>query len=235
MEITLTAQDGKAIATSQQVAKTFRREHRSILRAIDALKDSLNAAGADGRSFTEHNFVLSEYTDATGRTLPAYNMTRDGFTMLAMGFTGAQATKFKLAYIDAFNRMEEQLRTTNLPGEPIKPFRLVDTFAERVVERPGRLVAEFFRAADEAMERGEAYMLPAQIYGADRPGKEFFGWYSDDYLYFTVYALRLFTKIMGKGDPRSIFAARGMITGYGYFEDMNGSLVVPVRRDIGGA
>lgn len=59
--------------------------------------------------FTEHNFVLSEYTDASGRKLPCYQITRDGFAFLAMGFTGKRAARFKEAYINAFNLMEKSL------------------------------------------------------------------------------------------------------------------------------
>ncbi|MGS0948380.1 Rha family transcriptional regulator, partial [Escherichia coli] len=59
--------------------------------------------------FTEHNFVLSEYTDASGRKLPCYQITRDGFAFLAMGFTGKRAARFKEAYINAFNQMEKLL------------------------------------------------------------------------------------------------------------------------------
>ena len=52
---------------------------------------------------------MSDFTDSTGRTLPAYRITRDGFTLLAMGFTGKEAQRWKVAYIDAFNRMEAEL------------------------------------------------------------------------------------------------------------------------------
>ena len=66
--------------------------------------------------FTKLNFQPSEYTDPTGRKLPMYQLTRDGFTLLAMGFTGARAMKFKLAYIEAFNRMEAELTGKALPA-----------------------------------------------------------------------------------------------------------------------
>ncbi|MCV4808796.1 Rha family transcriptional regulator, partial [Escherichia coli] len=59
--------------------------------------------------FTEHNFVLSEYPDASGRNLLCYQITRDGFAFLAMGFTGKRAAQFKEAYINAFNLMEKSL------------------------------------------------------------------------------------------------------------------------------
>ncbi|MGK5615600.1 Rha family transcriptional regulator, partial [Proteus mirabilis] len=57
----------------------------------------------------QRNFSLSEYIDSTGRKLPLYEMTKDGFVFLVMGFTGKKAAQFKEAYIAAFNRMEAEL------------------------------------------------------------------------------------------------------------------------------
>ena len=94
--------NGQITTTSLQVAEHFGRQHKAVLRAIANLECS--------PEFAKRNFAPSDYIDNTGRKLPAYSITRDGFTLLAMGFTGKQALQFKLAYIDAFNRMEEQLR-----------------------------------------------------------------------------------------------------------------------------
>ena len=94
--------DGTPTVSSLDVARHFGKRHERVLDAARTLIAELPDAA-------QHNFVLSEYRDATGRALPSYRMTRDGFTLLAMGFTGPQALKFKLAYIDAFNRMEAEL------------------------------------------------------------------------------------------------------------------------------
>ncbi len=94
--------DSRATTTSLKVAEIFEKEHSKVLRSIRELECSEN--------FTEANFGLSEYTDSTGRKLPMYNITRDGFTLLAMGFTGEKAMKFKIAYIEAFNAMEKALK-----------------------------------------------------------------------------------------------------------------------------
>lgn len=59
--------------------------------------------------FTAHNFVVSNYLDETGRSLPMYIIYRDGFMLLVMGYTGKKALAIKLAYIEAFNAMEEEL------------------------------------------------------------------------------------------------------------------------------
>lgn len=62
------------------------------------------------KEFSEQNFKLSKYTDSTGRRLPCYHLTRDGFVMLVMGYTGEKAMRFNEAYIKRFNEMEQQIR-----------------------------------------------------------------------------------------------------------------------------
>lgn len=96
--------DGIPTTTSLKVAETFGKRHDVVIRGI---RDLQNKCPED---FTDHNFVASEYADNTGRKLPMYLLTRDGLTLLVMGYTGKEAMKFKLAYIDAFNDMERQLK-----------------------------------------------------------------------------------------------------------------------------
>ncbi|MGK5020763.1 Rha family transcriptional regulator [Janthinobacterium sp. LB2P10] len=93
---------GKIATTSNVIAATFGKLHKVVLRAIKSLECSAE--------FTGRNFVPSEYFDSTGRKLPSYIVTKDGFSMLAMGFTGKEATKWKEAYINAFNLMDSELR-----------------------------------------------------------------------------------------------------------------------------
>lgn len=94
--------DQQAVTTSLQVAKNFEKLHKNVLRDIDALKrDVLNF---------EQMFVESTELDSYRRDRRIYYMNRDGFSLLAMGFTGKKALQFKLKYIDAFNRMEKQLQ-----------------------------------------------------------------------------------------------------------------------------
>lgn len=97
-----------ARANSLQVAEYFGKRHDRVLRAIANLTDPKNGVS---KEFAERNFALSKYTDSTGRKLPCYAMTRDGFTLLAMGFTGKRALQFKEAYIKRFNEMEKFIRT----------------------------------------------------------------------------------------------------------------------------
>lgn len=92
--------NGEVFANSRDVAAYFGKEHRNILRDIEKLI-------GEGVLKFEH----TPYIDPqNGQTYKSYNMDRDGFTLLAMGFTGKKALKFKLAYINQFNAMEAELR-----------------------------------------------------------------------------------------------------------------------------
>lgn len=94
--------DRQAVTTSLQVAKNFEKRHDNVLRDIENLhKDVLNF---------EEMFIESTELDSYGRDRRIYYMNRDGFSLLAMGFTGKKALQFKLKYIDAFNQMEKQLQ-----------------------------------------------------------------------------------------------------------------------------
>lgn len=98
----VTVIDGRAVTTSMKIAEIFGKQHKHVLDSIRKLEAP--------KEFTEPNFRLSEFTDSTGRKLPMYQITRDGFTLLAMGFTGKKAMQFKVAYIEAFNAMEAELK-----------------------------------------------------------------------------------------------------------------------------
>ena len=101
--------NGTIKTTSLKVAEHFGKRHDRVLRAINNLECS--------PEFTESNFGVSEYKDASGKSNPYYEMTKDGFTFLAMGFTGKEAAKWKEAYINAFNKMAEQLSSNPLQLE----------------------------------------------------------------------------------------------------------------------
>jgi len=83
------------------VAETFGKEHKNVLRDIDNLGCS--------EEFNRLNFEPISYTDSMNRQQKSYVMTRDGFTLLVMGYTGELAMKFKEAYIRQFNAMESAL------------------------------------------------------------------------------------------------------------------------------
>ncbi|MBW8384111.1 MAG: Rha family transcriptional regulator, partial [Youngiibacter sp.] len=93
---------------SLYIAEFFEKEHFHVLRDIARITDSRSGLSDE---FTESNFELTYYKDKTGRKLPCYMMTRDGFTMLVMGYTGQKAMRFKELYIRRFNEMEQFIKT----------------------------------------------------------------------------------------------------------------------------
>ncbi|MGK5712923.1 Rha family transcriptional regulator, partial [Proteus mirabilis] len=97
----VTIQNGKAITTTQDVANFFHKQHKDVLKKISTLECSIE--------FNQRNFSLVDYIDAKGEKRPMYEMTKDGFVFLVMGFTGKKAAQFKEAYIAEFNRMEAEL------------------------------------------------------------------------------------------------------------------------------
>lgn len=97
-----------------QIADAFGKLHNEVLKSIRALECS--------ELFRAGNFTLSCYTRKNGnvtKSYPMYYLTRDGFTFLAMGFTGKIAARFKEAYINAFNEMENKLRGITVKEEEI--------------------------------------------------------------------------------------------------------------------
>lgn len=98
-------ENGQPVTTSLKVAEYFGKEHKNVTRDI---RDKILPYVSE--NFNALNFELVSYTDAKGEERPMYILTRDGFTMVAMGYTGAKAMKFKEDYITAFNRMEDALR-----------------------------------------------------------------------------------------------------------------------------
>ncbi len=98
------AKDGAIKADSRDIAKAFGKQHKDVLRAIGKLIEQ-------EPDLTPAQFCAGVYTlpATAGQEHRRFEMDRDGFALLAMGFTGAKALKWKLAYIDAFNRMEQAL------------------------------------------------------------------------------------------------------------------------------
>lgn len=90
-------------ANSLLVAEMFEKNHKEVLRDVTNLYCS--------DEFRGRNFALSSYKSEQNKKLPCYDMTRDGFTFLAMGYRGKKAAQFKEAYIKRFNEMERYIET----------------------------------------------------------------------------------------------------------------------------
>ena len=106
-------ENNRPVVSSRKVAEIFEKEHRRVLQDIREL--------SCGDDFRLHNFVQSSYINSQDKEQPEYLMTRDGFTLLAMGFTGTKAMQWKIKYIEAFNKMEAELNN---------PFQIPKTLPE---------------------------------------------------------------------------------------------------------
>jgi len=93
--------DDEALTSSRHVAEVFGKEHKNVLRDIDNLLKVL-----DSSNLSSPPFRASMVPDGSGIARRTYEMTRDGFALLAMGFTGEKAIRFKVAFLAAFNAME---------------------------------------------------------------------------------------------------------------------------------
>lgn len=114
--------DGKAVTTSLKIAEVFGKQHKNVIDAIRRLDIP--------SEFNQLNFKPVEYTDAKGERRPMYLVTRDGFTLLAMGFTGKAAMQFKVAYIEAFNAMERTIKESAATGLPTPEVMMSTLYTE---------------------------------------------------------------------------------------------------------
>lgn len=110
--------------SSRQIAEDFEKSHREVIYTIEGrTSDTERNSGTEiknkgiipmliqgGNPHVEHYFITSEYVGENGRKYKEYLITRDGFSLLAMGFSGEKALKWKLKYIEAFNAMEAELK-----------------------------------------------------------------------------------------------------------------------------
>lgn len=128
-DIILSTRNGEPVASSRQIAESFEKNHRDVLRAVDGLKE-------DVRNFAQM-FFETEAPDSYGRPQRTYLMNRDGFSLLVMGFTGKAALEWKLKYIQAFNEMEKKLSTPQMPklSKELQALFLLDDRTQRQEQR----------------------------------------------------------------------------------------------------
>ena len=103
-DLVFRGQNDQVLTTSLKVAEVFEKEHKHVLDAVRKLFTAENSA-------VKQMFQESTYLNERNQSQPMFVMNRDGFTLLAMGFNGKKALDFKIAYIDAFNAMEAELKS----------------------------------------------------------------------------------------------------------------------------
>lgn len=154
--------NGVPSTTSLKVADVFHKRHADVIRSISGILSQVPEI------FGKRNFALNEYTqkNAIGeKRLPMYTMTRDGFTLLVMGYTGKEAMRFKLEYIEAFNAMERELMKASSHLSPdlrAELKALVDAKLSMVPEDvQGKARAELWTRFDRYFKIAEYAQLPA--------------------------------------------------------------------------
>ncbi|EPC30449.1 Phage antirepressor protein [Lacticaseibacillus paracasei subsp. paracasei Lpp22] len=166
----------QAVTSSNRVANVFGKEHRNVLATIGGLLKNQH---------TQHMFTKSTYVnEQNGQSYPMYYMNRDGFTLLAMGFTGKKALQFKIQYIQAFNSMETQIRTGYaIPGSYAEALKLAANQAEKIeqqkqtiaIQAPKALFADAVATSHTTILVGDLAKVIKQN-GVDIGAKRLFAW-----------------------------------------------------------
>ena len=102
-DLVFLGQDGRLVTTSLKVAEVFGKVHAKVMRDIEKLDCS--------NEFTIANFGKRTFKTEQGNEYPMYEITKDGFVFLVMGYTGKKAAEFKEAYIKKFNEMQAELNS----------------------------------------------------------------------------------------------------------------------------
>lgn len=128
--INIEKHDGKLVVTSRQIAEDFEKDHRVVVRAIENKDESLTAQNCS----VENLFIPTTF-DHNGNEYKEYLLTRDGFTFIVMGFTGAKADIWKLKYIEAFNKMEQSLKEMPRLSKELQAIIMLDQKTQHVEKR----------------------------------------------------------------------------------------------------
>lgn len=169
--------NNQVVVSSRDVAENFGKQHKNVLRAIDDLVAQNSAT---------QNMFNEQVREYHGQDFRYYYMNRDGFSLLVMGFTGAEAIEWKLKYIEAFNSMEKKLKNPlalpnfSNPAEAARAW--ADEFekrkqAEQLIEaqKPKVIFAEAVSASKTSILVGELAKI-LQGNGIPIGQRRFFQW-----------------------------------------------------------
>ena len=145
-ELVFKGNDGQALTNSLLVANKFEKKHSHVLDAIRKILTTTE------NSAVLEMFAESQYVNEQNKEQPMFIMNRDGFTLLAMGFTGRQAMQFKIEYIGEFNRMEKEIKDgIKMLNKPTTPAQMFALQAQINLDNENRL-----NALEKKMETLEA-------------------------------------------------------------------------------
>ena len=158
--IQLENKNGVAVVSSRVVAQDFSKRHKNVLESIDNIIKELSTAEKSAL------FIESQYKASNGKMNKEYLLTRDGFSLLVMGFTGKEALQWKLQYIEAFNKMEEQIKnqmnnTSNVPQLTQEKQLILELFDKR--NNPAEFVLAVGNYGDYKFEEGGRFICNESI------------------------------------------------------------------------
>ena len=134
--------NNETTTTSLKIAEFFGKRHDDVLKKIKSLDCS--------PEFNHRNFAGVEYLDAKGESRPMYNITKDGFVFLTMGFTGSKASKFKEAYINKFNQMEKTLKESQIQPVSQEPITI-----DKVLALNNQIILQFQQKLEDKQKELE--------------------------------------------------------------------------------
>lgn len=145
-DLVFQSQTNQLVTNSFIVSKCFGKLHKNVIQKIESLECSSKFASANFSAHTENIRA-----GAVNRDLKCYQMTKDGFMFLVMGFTGKKAAQIKEAYINAFNEMERQLTKRTVLPSPANPIDHLNFMHQRwlVVVEKGKITHKRPFADDE--------------------------------------------------------------------------------------
>lgn len=160
--VQLQVRDGIPVVGSREVAERFGKRHKNVIQTVENLMAENSAV--------KNTMILSSYVSERGREEKEYLLTRDGFSLLVMGFTGKEALEWKLKYIDAFNKMEVALTNQNMKVLPSNYKEALVQLLEQVEENE-QLVAENQKLLPKATYHDEVLnkedLIPISIIAKD--------------------------------------------------------------------
>jgi anti-repressor protein len=117
-------ENDRVVTDSLTVAEVFGKNHKDVLRDIDNQIEKLNEA--DEKEFSQRNFAPSDYINERGRQYRKYLLTEEGFTLVTMAYTTVEAMRFKVRFINEFNRMKEELKRRHQPNNALQQYLDMD-------------------------------------------------------------------------------------------------------------